>query len=511
VTYPTPSVNGRPVYASTPDLTVTVNGTPLDVIEGPRPAGFAHLDCRYVRFAFSGPVTIDVTKRNGTIAKYSISPLKAAIRSRLSGSRLSFFLDAPQYLIVKIDYTKLLILDDPLEVDPPALGQPGVIDVRDSVENPESDSTAAIQAAIDRAGAIPGGGTAYFRAGLYRSSTLKLRSNVTLYLEGGAVIQGVTDGNAYLATNLGTVANVPVGVGVGGRSQTTRLIALIHSAKQSHVAITGRGIIDMNGFAIAGNGGNRIASTAIYVDGGDHIVISGILDRGARYWTNMVKSATNVTIDRLKVVQFEGEEVNDALDICNSSYVSVTNGFALAGDDAYSTKSLGSRAETTHDVTFSNNLVFSGFGGYKIGGGVYTHMYNIVFEKSTLVQTSTLLIAHLYGAATAENITFRDIDVEELNSDLSQRNRLRPIDFQVVFDPQVKGGGPVRNVNVVNVTFRSFGPPDKFSKSVIAGIASGRISDVTFAGLRIAGKAIGSLSEGKIEAKAYASDIRFQR
>ncbi len=57
------------------------------------------------------------------------------------------------------------------------------------------DST-AINAAID-ACARAGGGVVYLSPGTYRSGTVTLKSNVTLYIEAGATILGSTDINDY--------------------------------------------------------------------------------------------------------------------------------------------------------------------------------------------------------------------------------------------------------------------------------------------------------------------------
>src|SRR6185369_14919131 len=56
--------------------------------------------------------------------------------------------------------------------------------------------TAAIQRAIDAASAA-GGGTVYFPAGRFVAGSIRLKSNITLYLEQGSVIEASADPNAY--------------------------------------------------------------------------------------------------------------------------------------------------------------------------------------------------------------------------------------------------------------------------------------------------------------------------
>ena len=58
----------------------------------------------------------------------------------------------------------------------------------------------AINKAIDAAEAA-GGGTVYFPAGTYLTGSIRLRSNITLQLDPGSVIEASTDPAAYDPSN----------------------------------------------------------------------------------------------------------------------------------------------------------------------------------------------------------------------------------------------------------------------------------------------------------------------
>src|ERR1700760_4198588 len=80
-------------------------------------------------------------------------------------------------------------------------GQPAVFfNVKDygATGNGTSLETKLINAAIDAAVAA-GGGTVYFPAGNYLTGSVHLKSNITLYIEQGAVIIGASavDSNEY--------------------------------------------------------------------------------------------------------------------------------------------------------------------------------------------------------------------------------------------------------------------------------------------------------------------------
>lgn len=62
--------------------------------------------------------------------------------------------------------------------------------------NGQVNDAAAINKAIDAA-AEEGGGTVFFPAGTYLSGTIRLKSNITLYLSNGTTIQAIQDSTAY--------------------------------------------------------------------------------------------------------------------------------------------------------------------------------------------------------------------------------------------------------------------------------------------------------------------------
>jgi len=120
----------------------------------------------------------------------------------------------------------------------------GVFDVRDygALGDGATLDTKAIQAAID-ACTQAGGGKVYLHNGSFLSGTIYLKSNVTLYLEAGAVLLG--------STNLG---DYPVTV-PAFRSYTDNYTnkSLIYAERQENIAILGRGVIDGQGASFKGS------------------------------------------------------------------------------------------------------------------------------------------------------------------------------------------------------------------------------------------------------------------
>jgi hypothetical protein len=98
--------------------------------------------------------------------------------------------------------------------------------------------TEAIRKAIDAA-AKASGGTVYFPAGQYLSGSIHLQSNITLYLDAGAVLKFSPDFNDYL----------PMVKSRWEGTECTNFSPPIYAYRAENIAIVGRGLIDGQGKA----------------------------------------------------------------------------------------------------------------------------------------------------------------------------------------------------------------------------------------------------------------------
>ncbi|MBX3735762.1 MAG: glycoside hydrolase family 28 protein [Candidatus Didemnitutus sp.] len=127
-----------------------------------------------------------------------------------------------------------------------------------AVADGQTLDTAAIQGAIDAAHAA-GGGLVTLGAGTYLSGSLRLLSGVTLHLDAGATLLGSPHIADYRR------GNWP---------------ALILARDQDNVAITGTGVIDGQGTAVA-------ADTIRLYESGDHLAFFPGLKEGERVFTGI--------------------------------------------------------------------------------------------------------------------------------------------------------------------------------------------------------------------------------
>lgn len=196
-------------------------------------------------------------------------------------------------------------------------------------------NTVAIQQAID---GCPDGGTVYIPTGTYYSGALFLKSNMTLYLEKGAVLQGVADLNAYpVIPNRFegweiTTPSALLNAGIIDRSKGWQL---------KNLSIRGKGIIRGAGeeltLKMRERGGDRNMGRLICIMNGENIAIEGVTIENSPCWTIHYIYCKNVFCHDLTI----HSEVlrGDGIDPDSSSDCYIYNCTFSNGDDCIAIKS----------------------------------------------------------------------------------------------------------------------------------------------------------------------------
>jgi len=153
---------------------VSVDGKPLDVYRvwiNARNAYNRYRDdenrAAMAYFDFSGTVRVEITVKFADVNSYVLYPTRHAIASERAGNRITFLLDGPpKQLVLKVngDWRHCLhLFANPLETDAPDPRSQGVRYFGPGVHLPADDG-------------VPG--------------LIRLRSNETIYIAGGAVVRG---------------------------------------------------------------------------------------------------------------------------------------------------------------------------------------------------------------------------------------------------------------------------------------------------------------------------------
>ncbi|MCL7430314.1 glycosyl hydrolase family 28-related protein [Streptomyces sp. YS415] len=434
--------------------TVTVNGQKVPV------NGYDVYD--YAQFSMSsGPATVVVTRKDGTkVAKSYISPQKQGYKARHSGATATFTLRGAEYLIVKLDgLRKLVIAADPAETDKPASTGTGVFNVTKAPYGADATgatpSTAALQKALDAASAYGSKvgnprGVVYVPRGLYPVGNLTIRSNTAVYLEPGAVLRVVADKSLYR-------------VDAHKTSQRRDLTWWIRTATGSNnIKMYGRGTLDGNGMAAtkAGFGMNVLVPMAT-----SDFTLDGLTIREGASWSVMPVRSDRLTFTNMKVYNRFDMGENDAFDAVESQRVTVRRGIGISLDDPYSTKTwpknLGitknwpGEPEKVSDVTFDGLLSWTYCYGFKVGQGVVADQDRVTFKNSVVYDASIGIgIHHQAGKGVARNVTFSNIDIERLTYKLDKRQTWISFD---IGDQYNDGAGPIDSPLVSHIKVRAKG------------------------------------------------------
>lgn len=404
------------------------------------------------------------------ITSWSISPKKLPIKATIVGNELVFSVLKAHYLIVKINNVKeFVILADPPEVNPPKSSGGGIFNVLDyGADNTGATVTTGLQKAMDAAVKQPGS-TVYVPPGLYYVGNLLLRNNTSLYLAGGSVLRFTGKQADY--TTLFTKAEV----GPGTWWIQTEF-------KSSNIKVHGRGTIDGNGhYSLYTN--KFIADLLVPVDT-TGFQFDGPLLRDGSFWSVTPIQVTNASFRNMKILNRLDVGQDDGIDVIESTGVLVKRAIGIALDDPFSTKTWPYKTGTTvpypnpprplSNVVFDDCLSWTVCYGFKVGQGVWTDQDGVTFKNSVVYKAAVGLgINHKYGEATASNITFDNIDVENLSGD----NAGHATWLAIFVESAGSGVGPISKVRVNNIRVRKEG---KKNGMLIGYDASSMVSHVTF-------------------------------
>ncbi len=347
-------------------------------------------------------------------------------------------------------------------------------------------NTTSIQKGIDYISAN-GGGRLVFYVGRYLTGTIYLKSNVTIQLEEGAILVGSTNPLDY--------------------EQNFNWTALIFALDQHDVGITGKGVIDGQGFQVANNlvdlihkgvisdplkydrPRETIRPQNIYFRGCRNIIIKGIILKDPGSWNQQYDQCRNLVVDGISV-DSKSYWNNDGIDIVDCDSVSVTNSYFDAADDGICLKS-HSRDFICSNIFIHNNTIRTSANGIKFGTASHGGFRNIQIINNLVFDTyrSALTLAAVDGGFV-ENVV-----VDSLRS-INTGNVI----FLRIGERQKGRKGMMKNINISNVYaevpsskpdagYNYEGPvedlPRNVSPSSIVGMPDAFIEDVRLRNIEI--------------------------
>jgi hypothetical protein len=438
-TYPLPAIyNTSAVYS------LQVAGVPIAVTGYNDKYDYAHFSMSKGR----AEVVITLLK-NTAITAYVISPKKLAIPGRVENNQLKFTLYKDAYLIIKINALKeLIITADPEEQDKPAASGKGIFNIANTAYAADASGQAmctnALQKAIDDASAWHNG-VVYVPAGVYKVGNIKLKSNVSLYLEGGAVLLFSGRAEDY-------------SVNARKASQNRNLTWWFYTDSGAHdIKLFGRGVLDGNGKYATETG--KIGNNILAVFHTKHFTMDGPIIRESGTWAVIPVRSKHLMFRNFKLFNRFDMGENDGIDVMECEDVLVQHGIGIALDDPFSTKTWEQNTDLCRNwpghplpqknIVFDDLLSWTYCYAYKIGQGVMQPQTHITFKNCVVYDAAVGIgIHHKWGTSFVSHVLFDNIEIERL-SYKNDDNRVWGVFFMQNGDK--KGSGPISKIRVQHI------------------------------------------------------------
>jgi hypothetical protein len=376
---------------SSPVFELHLNGVAVPVI--------AYKDIHYAHFTLDGPGKLEITTSDGEVENARIQPDALGIVSTLAGDRVSFTIPRPMQLVAQLDFReKLFLFADPPH--PPAPADAINVTELDINGDGVTDQTARLQRAIDT---LPKGGTLLLPAGHYRSGTLRLRSDMRLHLDAGALLQASEEHTA--------ITPIP---------GSTSFIGYLVGTNLENVSISGAGTIDANGYHVRkayekALGIKKQAGRILHLKNLKHISVTGVTLRDSYSWNVQMSESDDITMQWVKILSDVRLSNHDGIDMVSCSEVKVSDCFIFCEDDGLSPKAAKGR-DVVENHEYRNIVIWAHkANGIRIGSESDCRvMRNLLFENIYILNGSNGIRLDTTEGAIFENITFRNVRIDDL-------------------------------------------------------------------------------------------------
>ena len=221
-----------------------------------------------------------------------------------------------------------------------------------------------------------GGGTIYFPAGTYVSGSIELKSNMTLYLESGALILGSEDKADYPMIT----EKIVEGYTREGHA------GMIYALRAENVTVEGRGTIDGRGYNWWPNKAYQHRPRMFQPILCDNVRLAGITIKNSPMWTVHPVCCKNVTIDGITIRNPWDSPNTDGINPESCSGVHISNCTVDVGDDCLTLKSgteddLLQKQYPCENIVVTNCTMLNGHGGVVIGSEMSGGVKNVTISN----------------------------------------------------------------------------------------------------------------------------------
>ena len=341
--------------------------------------------------------------------------------------------------------------------------------------------TKSIQSAIDKCSEA--GGTVVFTSGKYLTGSLELKSNVNIFIGGGAVILGSTNINDY-------TGHTPA---LKSYNDVFLKHSLFYAERVKNISISGDGIID-------GQGGSFKVMTKVKPDRYrnrpyiirfvecDNVKVENITMRNSAMWMQQYLACRDLFIHGIRVYNHANQN-NDMMDIDGCSNVIISDCVGDTDDDGITLKSTSPRI--TENVVISNCVISSHCNAFKLGTESTGGFRNISISNLVIKPSDSKTKIYGFDAGICginlsavdggilEGITISNIRIDGPQVPIYLRLGNRGRKYSE--DAPAPGVGTYKNVMISNVTATNVGPVG----CSITGIPGHYVNDISIDNIKI--------------------------
>lgn len=396
----------------------------------------------FAYFDLSGKVEVTVTCLNRPVRHVKIRPSAYGITPTIVGNTIIFSLTAGHHISIEVNddiFHNLQLFADPIETGKPSPNDPDVI---------------------------------YYGPGYHRIGILKVPSNKTVYIDGGAIVQG--------QLLISRVENVRI----AGRGILTQL-PLVSSADT-----------DASG---APKKDQRGRNDQITIEYAKNVEVKGLVVLPHKY-TVLVGQSEGVTISNIKSFSSEGNA--DGIDVFCSANVLIDRVYMRNSDDCVAI--YGHRWSyygNTKNVTVQNAVLWADVAHPILVGTHGDTPHPDTLEKIKFINVD-ILDQHenqidyqgCMALNAGDNNLLRDITFDNIRIDDIRKGQL--VNMRVMYNRKynTSPGKGIENIYFKDISYNG----DRDSISIIAGYDETRlIKNVLFENLRINGTIIADNMPGK--------------
>jgi hypothetical protein len=379
------------------DYHLQINNRPVDVLTtriGERWQGEPDAlgdTYSFIQFDFTGLTEIRINAPGRSLSKVIIQPQSKGIRPKLID-----------------DNTIVITISEPckLSVEPDGRKRPLIIFANAPEQiKPQKRDTSVL----------------YFGPGIHRpeSGIIVLKSNQTLYLDGGAILEST-----------------------------------IRMENAENVTICGRGVLSGNRWKWREGPGNMIN-----IVNSKNIKIEGIIVRGSPHWTIVPTGSKDVTISNVKICNSGVLWNDDGINPVNSSNITVRDCFIRTADDCMAFKGIDQKLGNTENIVVENSILWTDHARVVLMGheSRAPRMGDIKFQNLEIIHHGIFPVFLLEPGEDMllENIQFENIHINgDPPAHITVKNRI----WMAVIRPYITRfnkkmtWGRINNISFKNVT-----------------------------------------------------------